>query len=297
MKTLFFSSLMVFTALAANAANDCDGSSKNNLRTLALAADEIEAQATSKAKDERVEIDRTSKEYQQMNAIGVVYPEGKQYLGTGFLVDDCHVLTNAHVAFKESVAGSNGVRVHFSVGHSKVKGKQFEYTDIGGKVIEHGEFSSARVKEENSDWAIIRLDQSIGKKVGFISIYQMDPDKMKNRPVITVGYPGDRTNNAKDLSKIYGDLSCKLLGMSVYGFEYHTCQATSGQSGSPVMDKGSDGKYYALAMISGDNGFSLDRNTKASKSNMAISLDSGKSDGVVSEGDKIIAALQADKCE
>lgn len=297
MKTLIFSSLMVFTALAANAANDCDNSSKNNLRTLALAADEIEAQAASKTKDERVEIDRTSKEYQQMNAIGVVYPEGKQYLGTGFLVDDCHVLTNAHVAFKEGVAGAKGARVHFSVGHSKVKGKQFEYADIGGTVIEHGDYTSHTLSDVNSDWTVIRLDQPIGKKVGSIAVYQMDPENLKNRDVITVGYPGDLTNNAKDLSKIFGDRKCKLLGMSVYGFEYHTCQTMPGQSGSPVMSKAKDGKFYALAMISGDNGFSLERKTEGSKANTAVSFDSGKKVGVVSDGDKIIATLQADKCE
>src|ERR1700675_4394199 len=55
---------------------------------------------TMPQEDMRVPIDRRSEKYKQLNAVGI-FVEDNKLVGTGFLVDSCHVLTNAHVAYKE----------------------------------------------------------------------------------------------------------------------------------------------------------------------------------------------------
>jgi V8-like Glu-specific endopeptidase len=291
MKTMMIATLMVLTATSAQAAvKDCAAASKNTLQLLSSAAEEIQAQT---ANDTRVLVDRNSAEFKQLNGVGVVVGASKKFYGTGFLVDACHVLTNHHVAFEKSRNGKIGAPVTFSVG--KGAGKQFAQS-VKGKVIANGNFDGTK-EAVNSDWAVIRLEKAVGKEVGYVPMYQMEISKMADKAVITAGFPGDKTQNGKDFSQFYGDTNCKINGTSVYGYSLHTCQVTGGQSGSPVMAKGNDGKFYAIAMISGNNGFDLEKSENPDKANLAASFASGKSVNVESEGDKIISALNADKCE
>ncbi len=295
MKTIILTTLMVLTVSTVHAAKDCGATKQNAIRELSSAAEEIEAQT---AKDERVEIDRTAPEYKALNAIGVVIPADMTSYGSGFLVDSCHVLTNNHVVFKKGQAQKNGAKVTFSVGQTGSKEKPFTHALIDGKVIAHGEYEHT-LNSANNDWAIIRLSKSVGKEIDTIPFFQMDVKHMKGRQVITAGYPGSRTQNGKDLSAMYGDKNCKIIGMSIYGYVQHTCQVTPGQSGSPALALNKDnGKYYAIGMVGGDADFDgLDRSEESKKANIAVSFDSGKSDGVVSQGDLIASALKSDKCD
>lgn len=280
MKTIILTTLMVITTSTAFAGKDCGSS--NSIQLLSSAAEDIAAQA---AKDERVVVDRTSAQYKQLNAIGKVEADGQNFYGTGFLVDACHVLTNNHVVYKDPKSAKKGTEVKFTIGS----------TEVSGKTIDNGGFENTR-ETQNSDWAIVRLSKPLGATYGYIPMYQMDMQKMNGLGVITAGFPGSKTNGGKDLSKIYGDLNCKVTGTSGFGYSLHTCQATGGQSGSPVMAKGNDGKYYAVAMISGNKGFNMDRTEDPDKANVAVNFTSGKSLGVATEGDKINAALKADPC-
>jgi V8-like Glu-specific endopeptidase len=295
MKTMMIATLMVLTATSAQAAvKDCAAASKNTLRLLSSAAEEIQSQTSV---DQRIDLNRNSPEYKQLNAIGVVTVPSVKAFGTGFLVDACHVVTNKHVVFGKTGTPKTGAKVAFSAGETGDKNKPFVESMVDGKVIAHGKFDGT-VSSENSDWVVVKLSKSIGDKLGYIPLYQMDFKKMVGRPVSTAGFPGSKTQNGKDFSKIYGDLNCKITATSIYGFMFHTCQATPGQSGSPVVSKGNDGKYYAIAMISGDmDSSSLDRSEDPEKANMAVSFDSGKADNVVSEGDKIVQAIKSDKCD
>jgi hypothetical protein len=244
-------------------------------------------------KDERVVLDRTVPEYRQLNAIGVVTPIKMESYGTGFLVDMCHVLTNHHVVFEEASDARLGYQTKFSVGQTTDKKAQFRHVLVNGAVIAFGNYDGSNASE-NADWVIIELDQSLGKSVGFITIYQMTLQKMFGRSVITAGFPGNRTRNGADLSNLYGDLNCKIFGTGLYGNSYHTCQTTHGQSGSPILAKGNDGKYYAIAIA--DRRFDMTRSQDSNIGNIGVSLDSGLNVDVVSDGDKIVAALKANPC-
>lgn len=244
--------------------------------------------------DERVVLDRTAPEYWQLNAIGVVTPTNMKFYGTGFLVDTCHVLTNHHVVFDKASDARLGYQTYFSVGQTTDKKAQFRHVLEKGTVIAFGRYDGTNAAE-NADWVIIELVQSLGKTVGFIPIYQMDLKKMFGRSVISAGYPGDRTREGADLSNIFADLNCKIFGTGLYGNSYHTCQTTHGQSGSPILAKGNDGKYYAIAMA--DRRMDMTRSEDPNIGNVAVSLDSGSNDGVVSEGNRIVGALKAHPCK
>lgn len=287
MKTIILTTLMTIATSTAFAAKECGG--RDALRTLSAAADQISAKVEN---DTRVEIDRTSANYSQLNAIGVVQPADQKSYGTGFMVDACHVITNSHVAFDSHVTGAIGSKTFFSVGQTGSKNNPFKYSKIEGKIIAKGDYNHT-VSTVNADWVIIRLSKSI-KDVPSIPIYQMDSAALKGKNVTTVGFPGDLSQNGNDLSKAHGDTNCNLDGMSVYGFQYHTCIATSGQSGSPVMAKGNDGKYYALGMISGDANFQVKSTKEKEDRKMAVSFTSGKKVNVSSDGDKILTAIAAD---
>lgn len=279
MKTLTITFVILFNLITFN--------------SLALAAEGAVSAVTI---DARVFVDRNLLEYKALDSIGIVKSEGKKFYGTGFLVDDCHVLTNNHVVFEDEKFAKNGMVVNFSVGQTDSTEIYFSKSNIAGKVVAHGNFEMTR-NSQNGDWALINLYESVGKVVGYIPMYQMDMTKMKGRKVITAGFPGDRTNDGKDFSKIYADINCKIIGASLFGYSLHTCQANGGQSGSPLLAKGNDGKYYAIAMISGNKGFDMSRSEDPDRANVAVSFTSLRVDSFKSEGDKIVDAINADPCK
>lgn len=290
MKTTILTTLMILTVSTVHAKN-C-GTEISQLRGLSSAAAEIRAQAV---KDERIVIDRTSAEFKQLNAIGAVTPLDMKSFGSGFMVDSCHVLTNHHVVFEKASQAKLGTNIKFSVGQTNLKGKQFSHLLMEGKIIAFGDYDGTNISE-NADWAIIKLSKPVGEDVGSIPIYQMDIKQMAGQKIITGGYPGNRTNEGADLSRIYGDLNCKIVATGIVGNSYHTCQTSDGQSGSPLLAKSpKDGKYYAIAMA--DRRLDMTRSEDPNIANIAVNFTSGKKYDVISDGDKIMAALKADKCE
>lgn len=297
MKTMILTTLMMLTVSTVHASKYCSGNNafagKDAFKNLASSVNAITKK--TKETDKRVEIDRTAPEFKALNAIGVVQAEGQSFFGSGFLISPCHVLTNKHVAYANPQEAEVGANVRFSVGQSSTS--QFSDADIAGKVIALGNYDNNDATR-NGDWVVVKLSKSIGNKVGYLPYTQVkDPNKLVNRPVLTVGFPGNRTNGGKDFSKIYGDLNCKITNMNALEFLNHTCQNTGGQSGSPILAKDSNGKYYAIGMISGDNGFGMAGSENPNKANMAVNFLSGADLGTQTQGDKIAAAIAGDKCE
>jgi V8-like Glu-specific endopeptidase len=282
----------------------------NVLRELANTAEQMEQlSAEANAKDDRVAInDRTTGEYKQLNAVGVLrLPGAKIYeFGSGFLVDACHVLTNNHVVGQktgvynkqgiELKKAVDGTKVNFSVGQGS-NGNQFSNPDIEGTVLAHGNYNHDDITG-NNDWAIVKLSKSMPSNFARIEMYPMASEKMISRDFSTGGFPGARTQNGSDLSKIYVDQKCKVLGMGTYGFLYHTCQVTGGQSGSPLMTKAPNGKYYAVGIVGGDKDYNgMDRNQDTDYANVAVNFESSNNPAKPSSGDKIKAILESDKCD
>ncbi|MGZ3745301.1 MAG: trypsin-like serine peptidase [Pseudobdellovibrionaceae bacterium] len=294
MKALFLIASMMFAAsVQASTRED-----KNNLRIIASTAAEINDQTV---KDERIVINRTKGDYKDLNGIGVVTLPHQKGWGSGFLVSPCLVLTNLHVLYETENSKTPRSEAEFSVGQTGSAKNPFLKTLIPGKVVAKGDYKGKEHGEStNGDWAVIKLSQSVGNSVGYIKLYQMSLEAMNNRPVMTAGFPAAMMNDGKDFSQMYGDNKCKILGFSVFGYIFHTCQVTPGHSGGPLLATSpKDGKLYAIGMVGdgapGSTG--MDRSEDPDKANIAVAFDSGKEFGVVSDGDKIVAAIKANKCD
>lgn len=279
----------------------------NELVKLSSNGDEEPAPRTT---DERVVIDRNSEEFKQLNAIGVVTHTKQNFMGTGFMVSPCLVLTNNHVAFDdpEKETPELGKELYFSVGQTGSKTRPFKYQKAKGKVIAFNSNNDGTIQATGFDWTLIKMNKvkddsgnyvNLGDKVGFIKIAQISVKTMvKQKKLITAGYPGSK-GIKENYSNLYADLNCKIYSNSGMGYVYHTCQATGGQSGSPILAKAKDGNLYAISMISGmtKTNDGLDRTQDEKNSKVSVALDSGKDFNFVTEGDKIKAAIEANKCD
>ncbi|MGZ3806025.1 MAG: trypsin-like serine peptidase, partial [Pseudobdellovibrionaceae bacterium] len=294
MKAFVLIASMMFAASVQ--ASTCED--KNNLRIIASTAAEIKDQTV---KDERIVIDRTKGDFKDLNGIGVVTLPHQKGWGSGFLVSPCLVLTNLHVLYETKNSKTPRSDAEFSVGQTGSAKNPFSYPLIPGKVVAKGDYKGEEHGESsNSDWAVIKLSKSVGNSVGYIKLYQMSLEAMGNRPVITAGFPADKSEEGKDVSQLYGDNKCKILGFSVFSYIFHTCQTTPGQSGSPLLTQSpKDGKFYAIGMVDGvaPGSTGMARSVDPDKANIAVAFDSGKEFGVVSDGDKIVAAIKANKCD
>ena len=111
-------------------------------------------------------------------SVGVIHHPSHGGGGTAFLVGRCHVLTAYHVAFMGNTDAATG-KVDVlpgRVGHvaeflagpdAKVAGKFASRTRA--RVVAHGLFSDADYKGMAGDWAILRLDECLGRKDGFLA--------------------------------------------------------------------------------------------------------------------------------
>ncbi|HPI40726.1 MAG TPA: trypsin-like peptidase domain-containing protein [Pseudobdellovibrionaceae bacterium] len=284
----------------------CNMNSNHALNILKESRNEIVRYSSEGASeitdDRRVAIDRTSEEFKQLNAIGLVTHTKQKFSGTGFMVSPCLMLTNNHVAFDDpdKEIPQIGKEVMFSVGQTGSKNNPFQYIKVKGKVINFNSKYKNASEATSSDWALVKMNKikdengtnvNLGNKVGYLEIEQIPQNELlKMNGLITAGFPGEKIKN--DLSKAYADLNCKVTSSAGFGQVFHSCQTTPGQSGSPILGKADDGKYYVLSMVSG-----LVRSSGRTSSNLSVVFESGENYNFESNGDKIISTIDSNKCD
>jgi V8-like Glu-specific endopeptidase len=267
---------------------------------------------TVSPEDKRIPIDRRDEKYKQLNAVGI-FLQDNRLAGTGFLVDSCHVLTNAHVAYIE-FASSHIIdvnRLHldehksmtFAVGASDKAPKGFKY-EIDGNVIAHGNTDGSAQDTEN-DWAVVKLVASLPTDFPIIPMVQISDKQTKDLRLISVGYPANRTNRGTDFTYLYGDLNCRVVGNMGEGHFAHNCQGTGGNSGGPLLITDPNGFYRAAGMVSGHHfdktGLEKPNNFEVAQTGVSFGpgLPSYPQYGmaaVPSEGDKILKAIKDSPC-
>lgn len=197
--------------------------------------------------------------------------------GTGFFISPCHVMTNVHVVDNYDVADGEAVQKNDK---SALLGKRItvrgrwrglaptaEYgVTAEGQVIAVGSFVAKRGErpssysidsiEFNGDWAILQLDQSVASADEILKIQPVLPSRALELTLDTAGFPGDKyripnptslEDKAKALQPV-GVLGCRVVTANATEWQ-STCSAYHGQSGSPVVAKGYDGTFYAVAMV------------------------------------------------
>lgn len=211
------------------------------------------AQANVFVEDHRTQRDATLAPFR---SVGVLHHPAAGAGGTAFLVSSCHIATAYHVAFMDGRNPRTGaVEINGpKVGHTadflvdpdpKVPSKFAAKTRA--TVVAFGRFSKSTFKGMAGDWAILRLDQCLGRKYGHLKSARPDRGSpLPTGPLMTIGFPGSRASRAG----ITVETGCKARDHGpVAGLVGVDCAFESGMSGGPVLEQQSDGTWRVVGLI------------------------------------------------
>ena len=159
--------------------------------------------------------------------------------GTGFLVDNCHVLSSRHVKSEsENVLGG---RLTFIPAASSLA------TPVGGTVIASGEAPISKGeagprRDRRGDWLLLKLDRCVGAKLGFVSLN--GESARVGAPLMNAGFPVDRPRRAG----LTIDPACRVHYVTNIG-ALHDCAFLAGNSGGPLFDRAIEGGQVKLRAI------------------------------------------------
>jgi V8-like Glu-specific endopeptidase len=160
--------------------------------------------------------------------IGVILDPVSKHTGTAFLISKCEVLTAKHTISETAQIPTNQLQVKFFVGQGDYEG--FE-KPISGTIIKAGTYDAAKNNRED-DWALVRLDNCVGSKYGFVDIAPVKPNSLvKNNVELKIaGY----LNNKDHKQGVWVDPSCKVKETSG-SVLLHDCATQPQTSGAPIF--------------------------------------------------------------
>ena len=189
-------------------------------------------------------------------SVGVIHHRSHGGGGTAFLVGRCHVLTAYHVAFMgktnaatgkvDVLPGRVGHVAEFLAGPVATEAGRFA-SATRARVVKYGQFSDADYKGMAGDWAILRLDECLGRKYGFLAFARPASDMpMPMGELMTAGFPRSRAQKAG----ITVETGCKSRDHGpVAGLVGVDCAFENGMSGGPVLERQVDGRWLVVGLI------------------------------------------------
>ena len=176
--------------------------------------------------------------------------------GTAFLVSSCHIATAYHVAFMNGRNPRTGAgeisrprighTADFLVGANPRVASKFA-AKTRARVVAFGHFSQSDFHGMAGDWAILRLDDCLGKKYGYLRYARPDQDTpMPAGELMTIGFPRSRASQPG----ITVESGCRARDHGpVDGLVGVDCAFESGMSGGPVLEQQSDGRWRVVGLI------------------------------------------------
>ena len=187
-------------------------------------------------------------------SVGMLVHPGAGGGGTAFLVSSCHIVTAFHVAFRQGRTTVDGETVHakvgqaaeFVIGPDPVSPGTFA-SHSRATVVAFGNFSVGSFDGTAGDWAILKLDECLGKRFGFLNLAHPGRDgPMPRGELMTVGFPRSR---AKEPG-ITVETGCRARDHGpVAGLIGVDCAFEAGMSGGPVLEKQSNGSWLVVGLI------------------------------------------------
>lgn len=170
-------------------------------------------------------------------------PGVQQGIGTGFLINECLVITNHHVAYLgRAEKDVSKVTIDFFAGASGNPNSPFAVKSQG-KVVADGDYLASN--DRKNDWAIIKLDQPVADPNNPNDIranWRITPKfgSIKEAGKGTVASASFYQDNEKYKAgtQLWGQSSCKIWGKGSGDYEgswVTDCPGIAGVSGSPVF--------------------------------------------------------------
>ena len=176
--------------------------------------------------------------------------------GSAFLVSRCHIVTAYHVAFLkardpvtgkvETLPGKVGQAAEFVIGPHPATPGRF-VARARATVVAFGDFSDGNFAGMAGDWAILRLDECLGKTFGFLKYARPSRDSpMPRGELMTIGFPRSRAKEAG----ITVETGCRARDHGpVPGLMGVDCAFEVGMSGGPVLERQVDGSWLVVGLI------------------------------------------------
>lgn len=181
-----------------------------------------------------------------LRAVGHLTNQKDGARGTAFLVGPCHALTNYHVAFADEEAGNyNEISLFETPGFAPVEARP----------VASGKYRPDMKNRNDHDWALLRLKECLGEKVGWLSLRALSKDALTSpgTTVFSIGFPSDRTIDSPTI-----DRQCRIHREDLDGAGgwRHDCATRTGNSGGPLLWIDSSGRAHVVALVASEiNGF------------------------------------------
>ncbi len=178
-----------------------------------------------------------------------VFSEGFIHRGTGTLISESCLMTAAHCLYAKNKNGKleAPVEISFTVGLQR-DGK-YAWRSLGKQFKAHPGYIE-NDEEEAYDFAVIKLEENIGKQTGWASLGIVDGETLKNTTVNITGYPGQK--GLMDI--LLKRPTYEMYTMSgpivfVKGHKiYYKIDTSGGQSGAGVWAIDDKGKLQCIAI-------------------------------------------------
>lgn len=191
---------------------------------------------------------RKAANFSQVGVIEFNLPEGRS-TGTAFLVGECLVMTNFHVAFgpwylTQLQPPSNTNKGTFTL--TQVTLLNGRHPSTGAIPFMWGDYlgPQRQFKRPANDWVLLALEDCLGSWYGFLLPYEatLDDDMPDSGGFTAFGYSTGRQMVDSDCSIRLGGGSGSAATM------LNDCAALHGDSGAPIIRRGTN---RVVAMISG----------------------------------------------
>jgi hypothetical protein len=188
---------------------------------------------------------RESSRFAPVGVIEFSLPEGRSR-GTAFLVGDCAVMTNFHVAFGPWYLTalrppSSSNRGTFTLSQATLADGEHPASEAVPVIWGDYTGPDRQLRKPGEDWVVLALKDCLGTRFGYLKPYDaaLNDDVPGEGGFAAVGYSSGR-------QMVDANCSIRMDGKNRNGSTMlHDCAALLGDSGSPIMRRGT-GRVVAM---------------------------------------------------
>lgn len=183
--------------------------------------------------------------------VGTLHSEAEQFqTGSAVLVGECHILSAYHSAFFRRDGNlhkpSGRVVSRFMLDPDLQKPGSFRRSTLA-RPVAWGEFSRWSLRGQSEDWALLRLDDCLGRDVGYAAIAGAGEKALKGYgELLFAGYPQSR----RSLGGVTFERGCHAWDAGpIFPIVGVDCAFERGASGGPLFEL-LDGRWTVVGLAS-----------------------------------------------